>query len=52
MKTFEQYLRDIHAKSYIGTDDDMPDAFEAWVSELEASDVMQLAEDCISELIT
>jgi hypothetical protein len=27
----EAILADIHAKGYTGTDDDMPEAFEAWL---------------------
>ena len=34
-KTFEDFLRDWHGKDYIGTDDDMPDAYDAWSSELD-----------------
>ena len=28
--TFEEFLREKHAKDYHGTDDDMVDAFEEW----------------------
>lgn len=31
---FEEYLRDVHAEDYIGTDDDMPDAFEGWLENM------------------
>lgn len=48
--TFEHYLRGIHAKTYTGTDDDMPDDFEFWVSQLEADEIIKLAEDCIRKL--
>lgn len=27
-------LEEIHAKDYMGTDDDMPEAFEAWIVSL------------------
>jgi len=39
MKTFEDYLKEIHAQDYHGTDDDMPDAFEEWASELDDEQV-------------
>lgn len=39
MKTFEDYLRDIHAENYMGTDDDMPEAFDDWVDTLSAMEV-------------
>lgn len=41
---FEDYLQEQHAENYTGTDDDMPDAFEAWVSNLDVSEVMDFAE--------
>lgn len=31
---FEDFLKELHAKGYQGTDDDMPDAFEDFVSNL------------------
>jgi hypothetical protein len=42
--TFEDYLRQQHDKQYRGTDDDMPDAYEAWLSDLQADDFMSYAE--------
>lgn len=33
--TFEDWLKEEHAQDYIGTHDDMPDAFNDWL-ELEA----------------
>jgi L-lactate utilization protein LutC len=35
-QTFEEFLQDMHAELYNGTDDDMPDAFEKWLSELDS----------------
>jgi len=49
MKIFENYLQEIHAKGYAGTDDDMPDAFERWLSELDTNDVIQYAEQAIEK---
>lgn len=43
-ETFEDYLQDIHSKNYHGTDDDMPDAYEKWVCELDVAEVIEYAE--------
>ena len=32
--TFEDFLRDQHAKEYAGTDDDMADDYEKWLAAL------------------
>ena len=45
MKTFDDYLREIHAKGYMGTDDNMPDAFNDWVGDLEGEQIIQLANE-------
>ena len=37
---FEEYLKEIHANDYTGTDDDMPDAFEHWLSNLDVENVI------------
>lgn len=37
---FEDFLKDIHAREYMGTDDDMPDAFEHWLSNLDLEDII------------
>lgn len=50
-KTFEQYLMEIHAKDYHGTDDDMTDNYEKWVCELDTEEVMKYAEQAIHELL-
>ena len=47
---FEQYLQEIHAKDYHGLDDDMPDAYNAWVSELDAGEMREYAEEWGEEL--
>lgn len=41
---FEKYLQECHADEYIGTDDEMPDAFDDWVSNLEADDLIAYAQ--------
>jgi len=43
--TFEEYLQEVHAKEYIGTDDDMPDAFNDWLIELGSDSFLQYAEE-------
>lgn len=44
-KTFDDFLKDQHAKNYTGTDDDMPDQFDHWVSELSSQEVIDYAEE-------
>lgn len=34
-KTFEDFLKNEHAKEYHGTDDDMPDAFDHWLEDAQ-----------------
>lgn len=41
---FDAFLREKHAEDYHGTDDDMPDAFDHWLSNKEADEIMELAE--------
>ena len=43
-QTFEDFLKDRHANDYCGLDDDMPDAFDSWVGELDVQEVIDLAE--------
>ncbi len=42
MKTFENYLQDLHAKDYHGTDDDMPDDFERWLEQFDVADILDM----------
>lgn len=49
--TFEEYLMEKHAEDYHGLDDDMPDAFEAWVSNLDSQEVGEYAEEWGEQLI-
>lgn len=44
MKTFEEYLQNVHAQEYHGTDDNMPDAFDNWVASLDVDEVIEYAE--------
>jgi hypothetical protein len=34
-KSFEDYLKSLHAKDYHGTDDNMPDDFEHWLEDAQ-----------------
>ena len=43
--TFEDYLKEIHAKDYHGTDDDMPDSYDAWLTELDVDTLVKYGED-------
>lgn len=38
---FEDYLKWLHAEEYMGTDDDMPDSFDSWVTELQGDDLIE-----------
>jgi len=50
MTNFEDYLRAVHASTYTGTDDDMADAFEHWLSDLDTAEVIELANEAIKTL--
>lgn len=38
---FEEYLKDIHAKNYMGTDDDMSNNFDTWISRLTNEELIE-----------
>jgi hypothetical protein len=44
-QTFEDYLQDVFMKDYHGIGDDAPDAYEAFISQLDGAEIMELAED-------
>lgn len=44
-KHFESYLQDVFAEDYHGCDDDLPDAFEGWLANIEQDEMMELAEE-------
>lgn len=46
---FEEYLREIHAKGYTGLDDDMPEAFERWLANLDNSEIINYAETALHQ---
>lgn len=43
-QNYEDYLREVHARAYTGTDDHMPDAFETWLETIEPQDFIDLGE--------
>ena len=43
--TFEEYLEQIHAEDYTGLDDDMPDRFDSWLTDLQVDDLMTYAQE-------
>lgn len=44
MKTFEDYLKDVHYKEYpMVLDDDLPDHFDNWMGEQEVEDIIKYA---------
>lgn len=47
--TFEKYLQNIHTNNYMGTDDDMPEAFETWLSELDTEELMNYADNALQQ---
>ena len=44
---FEDFLKDKHAEQYHGLDDDMPDAFEHWLSNLDVDELIKFADEAI-----
>ena len=46
-KTFEDFLSDKHSKQYQGFDDEMPDAFNEWLGELDVGEVIKYAEEAL-----
>lgn len=44
---FEDFLKEKHAKNYMGTDDNMPDDFERWLSNLDVQELIDFADESI-----
>lgn len=40
---FETFLRDEHAKQYVGLDDDMQHDYEMWVADLDSDEMIEFA---------
>lgn len=43
-KTFTDFLNEWHARDYHGTDDDMPDAFDGWLENLQIDTLISMAD--------
>lgn len=50
MKTFEEYLKQKHAETYMGTDDDMPESFEHYLDNYGV-EIMNHAQHFITTLL-
>ena len=48
-QTFENFLQDKHADDYTGIDDDMPDAYESWLTDLDIEDLINYADEYATE---
>ncbi len=48
---FEEYLKNQHAEQYIGVDDDMPDDFDKWMSELDIEELIGYGNEFGKELL-
>lgn len=44
MKSFEDYVKDIHATNYTGADDDMYDSYERFIESLHTQDIIDFAD--------
>jgi hypothetical protein len=49
--TFNEYLQTEHSIGYMGTDDDMPEDFERWLSTMDIDVLIQYADDHVNELM-
>lgn len=46
---FEEYLKEIHAEDYMGTDDDMSDSFDDWLASLDGEDYINYGNHALSQ---
>lgn len=44
MQNFEDYLKDVHFSTYIGTDNEMSTAFEEWVACMDLDKIVYNAD--------
>ena len=42
---FEDYLQEKHSEQYIGLDDDMPDDFSDWLTNLDPQELIDYGQD-------
>lgn len=52
MKTLNEYLQEIHALDYIGTDDEMSDSYEDWLSEQDIEDILVHAQHYADDMVS
>jgi hypothetical protein len=50
-ETFEDYLKTKHAENYMGTDDDMADSFDDYISNLQIDETIVLADEWVKNVI-
>ena len=51
MNLFENYLRKIHMEENPELlDDDLPDAFDSWLGELDGNDVIEYANQAMEDM--
>ena len=48
---FEEFLKDVHAKNYTGTDDDMPDAFDNWITNLDPEEIIAFGNQALNMVL-
>jgi hypothetical protein len=46
---FEEYLKDVFFEQYHGTDDDSPDAFDNWLSNLDVDELIAFGNRAMEE---
>lgn len=49
-RIFNSYLSYIHAQDYTGLDDDMPDRFDEWLSELSDEEMTRYLGDFLIQI--
>lgn len=47
---FRDFLQEKHAEDYHGTDDGMPDSFDAWLSNLQVDDFLEYGDEFVFTL--
>lgn len=49
---FESFLQDKHAEEYHGLDDEMSDAYDAWVAELNGEQLIAYGNEALLQALT
>ena len=50
-ETFIDYLKDVHAESYTGTDDNMPEDLDNWLGNLDGEEYIKYADQWTTKVI-